>query len=115
MSSERLISLESLLRNRSISVKDFVRAIAQSELYRKKFFHSNPQNRFIELNYKHLLGRAPYDQAEIAFHTDLYNQQGYEAEINSYSIPPNTRNTSARTLSPTIAVSPAKPVRKPSV
>jgi len=84
MSSERLISLESLLRNRSISVRDFVRAIAQSELYRQKFFHSNPQNRFIELNYKHLLGRAPYDQAEIAFHTDLYNQQGYEAEINSY-------------------------------
>ena len=84
MSSERLISLESLLRNRSISVKDFVRAIAQSELYRQKFFHSNPQNRLIELNYKHLLGRAPYDQAEIAFHTDLYNQQGYEAEINSY-------------------------------
>jgi len=84
MSSERLISLESLLRNRSISVRDFVRAIAQSELYRQKFFHSNPQNRLIELNYKHLLGRAPYDQAEIAFHTDLYNQQGYEAEINSY-------------------------------
>lgn len=84
MSSERLKGAESLLRNRSISVKDFVRSIALSELYRQKFFHSNPQNRFIELNYKHLLGRVPYDQSEIAFHTDLYNQQGYEAEINSY-------------------------------
>lgn len=84
MASERLISAESLLRQGQISVRDFVRAIAQSELYKEKFFYSNPQVRFIELNYKHLLGRAPYDESEIAFHVDLYNQQGYEAEINSY-------------------------------
>ncbi|MEA5510743.1 phycobilisome linker polypeptide [Crocosphaera sp. UHCC 0190] len=84
MSCERLKSAESLLRNGNISIKDFVRTIALSELYRNKFFQSNPQNRFIELNYKHLLGRAPYDQSEIAYHSDLYHQQGYEAEINSY-------------------------------
>jgi hypothetical protein len=30
------------------------------------------------------LGRAPYDQTEISFHTDLYTQEGYEADINSY-------------------------------
>lgn len=84
MSNERLISAESLLRNGDITVKDFVRAIALSEVYRNKFFHTLPQTRFIELNYKHLLGRAVYDQAEIAYHTDLYNQKGFEAEINSY-------------------------------
>ncbi|MBF2076005.1 MAG: phycobilisome linker polypeptide [Synechococcales cyanobacterium C42_A2020_086] len=84
MTSERLISAESLLRQGDITVRDFVRAIAQSELYREKFFHSNPQIRFIELNYKHLLGRAPYDESEIAFHVDLYNAQGYSAEIDSY-------------------------------
>lgn len=84
MSKDRLISAESLLRNGDITVKDFVRAIAQSELYQNKFFQTLPQNRFIELNYKHLLGRAPYDQAEIAYHTDLYSQKGYEAEIDSY-------------------------------
>ncbi|MFQ3617158.1 MAG: phycobilisome rod-core linker polypeptide [Cyanobacteriota bacterium] len=84
MASERLTSAESLLRQGQISVRDFVRAIAQSELYKEKFFYSNPQVRFIELNYKHLLGRAPYDESEIAFHVDLYNRQGYEAEINSY-------------------------------
>jgi len=82
--SERLVSAESLLRGGEISVRDFVRLVALSELYRDKFFNANPQNRFIELNYKHLLGRAPYDQSEIAFHTDLYTQEGYEAEINSY-------------------------------
>lgn len=84
MECDRLTSAESLLRRGEIKVRDFIRALGQSELYRKKFFDSNPQNRFIELNYKHFLGRAPYDQSEIAYHTDLYNQQGYEAEINSY-------------------------------
>lgn len=84
LSHERLVSAESLLHGGEISVRDFVRAVALSEVYRNKFLHTNPQNRFIELNYKHLLGRAPYDQAEIAFHTDLYHQEGYEAEISSY-------------------------------
>lgn len=91
MASERLTSAESLLRQGQISVRDFVRAIAQSELYRDKFFHSNPQIRFIELNYKHLLGRTPYDESEIAFHVDLYNAQGYEADINSYIDSPEYR------------------------
>lgn len=84
MASERNTSAESLLRQGDISVRDFVRALALSDLYRDKFFLSGPQNRFIELNYKHLLGRAPYGQDEIAFHTDLYNTDGYAAEISSY-------------------------------
>lgn len=82
--SERLSSAESLLHQAQSTVREFVRAIAQSELYRQKFFYSNSQVRFIELNYKHLLGRAPYDESEIAYHVDIYNSQGYEAEINSY-------------------------------
>lgn len=84
MQSERFTSAESLLRQGNISVRDFVRALAQSELYRQKFFYSTPQVRFIELNYKHLLGRAPYDEAEIAYHVNLYTQKGYGAEIDSY-------------------------------
>ncbi|MGH1394973.1 MAG: phycobilisome rod-core linker polypeptide [Trichormus sp.] len=84
MQSERLTSAESLLQQNNITVREFVRLLAQSELYRQKFFYSTPQVRFIELNYKHLLGRAPADESEIAYHVDLYTQQGYEAEINSY-------------------------------
>jgi phycocyanin-associated rod linker protein len=84
MQSEQLTSAESLLRQRLITVRDFVRTLAKSELYRQKFFHSTQQVRFIELNYKHLLGRAPYDEAEIAYHVDLYINEGYEAEIDSY-------------------------------
>jgi len=84
MEVERLVSAESLLRRGTITVRGFVLAIAQSELYREKFFHRYSQTRFIELNYKHLLGRAPEDESEISYHVERYNSQGYEAEINSY-------------------------------
>jgi phycocyanin-associated rod linker protein len=84
MQNERFTSAESLLRQGNITVREFVRSLAQSELYRQKFFYSTPQVRFIELNYKHLLGRTPYDESEIAYHVDLYTQDGFEAEINSY-------------------------------
>ena len=84
MKSDRLVEPESLLAQGIISVRDFIRAIANSDLYRQKFLYPNFHVRFIELNYKHLLGRAPYDQAEIAYHLDLFLSKGYEAEIDSY-------------------------------
>ncbi|RUR83375.1 phycobilisome rod-core linker polypeptide [Chlorogloeopsis fritschii PCC 9212] len=82
--SQRFTSAEALLRNGKISVKQFVELLAKSEFYKECFFYKNSQVRFIELNYKHLLGRAPYDQSEIAFHVDLYASRGYDAEIESY-------------------------------
>jgi phycocyanin-associated rod linker protein len=84
MASERLVSAESLLKDGNLTVREFVRAVAKSELYKGKFFYNNFQTRLIELNYKHLLGRAPYDESEVTYHLDLYINQGYEAEIDSY-------------------------------
>lgn len=84
MENERLVGPESLLAQGSITVQGFVRAIAQSNLYREKFLYPNFHVRFIELNFKHLLGRAPYDQSELSYHLDLYTAKGYEAEIDSY-------------------------------
>ncbi|NEQ42779.1 MAG: photosystem I reaction center subunit XII [Leptolyngbya sp. SIOISBB] len=84
MESQRLTTAESLLRDGNITVKGFVRAIAQSDAYRSLFFETSSPYRFVELNFKHLLGRAPQDQEEIAEHVVLYNEQGYAAEINSY-------------------------------
>lgn len=84
MKSERLVADESLLRDGKLTVRDFVRQVAKSDLYKSKFFNNNFQNRTIELNYKHLLGRAPYDESEISYHLDLYQNQGYNADIDSY-------------------------------
>ena len=84
LSGQRLENAESQLRNGDITVRGFVRMVAQSERYQSLFFEGNPPYRFIELNCKHLLGRAPLDQAEIAEHVQIYSQEGYGAEIDSY-------------------------------
>ncbi|NET52760.1 MAG: photosystem I reaction center subunit XII [Merismopedia sp. SIO2A8] len=84
MENERLSSAESMLRDGNITVRGFVRAVAKSELYRSLFFEGSSAYRFIELNLKHFLGRAPLDQSEISAHVQTYNGQGYDAEIDSY-------------------------------
>lgn len=84
LESDRQTSAESLLRDGDITVRGFIRMVAQSELYRSLFFDNSSQYRFIELNCKHFLGRAPLDQAEISRHVQIYNNSGYEAEIDSY-------------------------------
>lgn len=84
MDNQRLTSAESQLRNGDITVREFVRAVAQSDLYRTLFFETSSPYRFVELNFKHLLGRAPQDQAEISEHVQIYHSQGYEAEMDSY-------------------------------
>jgi phycocyanin-associated rod linker protein len=84
MLSERLTATESLLCNGSITVRDFVRAVAKSELYKSKFLYNNFQTRVIELNLKHLLGRAAYDESEVIYHLDLYQNKGFEADIDDY-------------------------------
>ena len=84
LDSDRLSNAESFLRDGRITVREFVRQVAKSGLYQSLFFHSSSQYRFIELNFKHLLGRAPQSQAEISEHVATYNDGGYDAEIDSY-------------------------------
>ncbi|ELS34250.1 MULTISPECIES: phycobilisome linker polypeptide [Pseudanabaena] len=84
MAAERLVALESLLTNGQITVRDFVRGVAKSELYKTKFLYPNFHTRVIELNFKHLLGRAPYSEAEVIEHLDRYQNEGFDADIDSY-------------------------------
>ncbi|TAF46247.1 MAG: photosystem I reaction center subunit XII, partial [Oscillatoriales cyanobacterium] len=49
-----------------------------------RYFESCAPYRFVELNFKHLLGRAPLDQAELSEHICTCIEKGYEAEIDSY-------------------------------
>ncbi len=84
MESERLVSAESQLCDRSISVRDFVRAVGKSDFYRSRYFESCAPYRFVELNFKHFLGRAPENQAELSEHIRRCVEEGYDAEIDSY-------------------------------
>lgn len=84
MESERLAAAESQLANGDLTVREFVRAVAKSDFYRRRYFESCAPYRFVELNFKHLLGRAPNDQAELSQHICLCVESGYGAEIDSY-------------------------------
>ena len=78
-------SLEALFMNGDLTVQGFVTALAQSETYRKLFLEPSSPYRFVELNFKHLLGRAPRNQAEVMEHVSRLADEGYEAEIASYT------------------------------
>jgi phycoerythrin-associated linker protein len=84
MESERLVTAESQLCDRSISVREFVRVVAKSEFYRTRYFESCAPYRFVELNFLHILGRAPQDQREVSEHIVRCVAEGYDAEIDSY-------------------------------
>ena len=75
---------ESKYRCGDITAKEFARAVGKSDTYRKRFFESVSQYRFIELNFKHFLGRAPLNQVEYSKHFKIFADGGYEAEIDSY-------------------------------
>ncbi|MEH2196752.1 phycobilisome linker polypeptide [Nostoc sp.] len=84
MESERLSVPESQLKGREISLREFVRQVGKSELYRSLFFDSTPRYRAIELNFRHFLGRAPLDLEETRTHSTILDTKGFEAEIDSY-------------------------------
>jgi hypothetical protein len=84
MKSDRLEGSESLFRNGYLNVREFVRLVAKSDQYRSRFFENCNPYRFIELNHKHLLGRAPQNKEEMLHHFTILQEQGYDAEIDSY-------------------------------
>jgi phycoerythrin-associated linker protein len=84
MESERLTVPESQFKRGELSVREFVRAVAKSDLYRSRFFTSCARYRATELNFRHLLGRPPLDLEEMRSHSTILDTQGFEADIDSY-------------------------------
>ena len=84
MESERVTTAESQFKQGDLSVREFVRAVAKSDAYVSRFFETSPRYRFIELNFKHLLGRAPSGYDEMKAHSAILDKGGWEAEIDSY-------------------------------
>ena len=83
MESERPIELERRLRNGDIAIRDFIRSLAKSEFYRTHYFHNVSQQRFIELTFKHLLGRPLQSQVEVIKHIEFIHNEGFDYHIDS--------------------------------
>ena len=84
MESERQLVAESQFKLGEISVREFVRRIAKSDLYRSRFFETCARYRYIELAFRHLMGRAPVDFQEMRDHSERLDAKGYDADIDSF-------------------------------
>jgi phycoerythrin-associated linker protein len=93
MESERQVVAESQFKLGEISVRELVRRIAKSDLYSTRFFDSCARYRYIELAFRHLLGRAPADFEEMRGHAERLDTGGYEADIDSFLDSDEYQNT----------------------
>lgn len=75
---------ESMFRAGQITLKEFVRGVAKTDTYKRRFFDCCGPYRAVELNFKHLLGRGPNSQQEVSEHIQRIANEGFEAEIDSY-------------------------------
>jgi phycobilisome rod-core linker protein len=64
LESNRQPTLESQLRNRTISVREFIRALGKSDVYRELVADTNSNYRLVDITFKRFLGRASYNKDE---------------------------------------------------
>lgn len=93
MDSERQLVPESQFKLGEISVREFIRRIAKSDLYQSRFFDACSRYRYIELAFRHLLGRAPASFQEMRVHAERLDTLGYEADIDSFLDSDEYQNT----------------------
>jgi phycobilisome core-membrane linker protein len=75
--------LERQFRAGELSVREFVRSLASSEAYVRRFYTPYPSAKVIELLFRHLLGRGPATQSEISQHNQLMVKQGLKAVVDA--------------------------------
>ena len=79
----RRLDLESKVCSGVISTREFVASVASSEAYIDRFYTPYPNTKAIEFLCRHLLGRAPLNQAEIADYQRVIAEQGFVAVVNA--------------------------------
>ncbi|QQE63851.1 phycobilisome linker polypeptide [Leptolyngbya sp. BL0902] len=73
---------EDFLRNK-IGVKRFLRILGQSEVYLNEFYYGSSNLKFIELCFKHFIGRAPKDGDEMREYCDVLMRHGVKELITA--------------------------------
>ncbi|NJM45140.1 MAG: phycobilisome rod-core linker polypeptide CpcG [Alkalinema sp. RU_4_3] len=103
---DREVILESQLRNRQITVRDFIRGLMLSNTFIDSFYNKNSNYRFVEHCVQKILGRRVYNEAEkIAwsavvmtkgvkgFVDDLLNSDEYIENFGENIVPYHRRRT----------------------
>jgi phycoerythrin-associated linker protein len=84
MESERQLVEESQFKLGELSVREFVRAVAKSDAYKSRFMNQAPHYRVTELNFRHLLGRAPNSFDEMKEKSAVLDAGTFDDEIDSF-------------------------------
>lgn len=78
-----LTDLESQVKNGKLSVKEFIRGLGLSVIYRKQFFEPFVNSRALELAFRHFLGRGPSSLQEFQRFFAILSEQGLPGLVNS--------------------------------
>jgi phycobilisome core-membrane linker protein len=78
----RRADLERQVRTGQISMRQFVATLASSDAYIDRFYTPYPNTKAIEFLFRHLLGRAPLDRAEISDYNRVIAERGFGAAVN---------------------------------
>ncbi len=81
--SQSISYLESQVRNGDISMKEFVRRLCKSPLYRKQFFEPFINSRALELAFRHILGRGPSSREEVQDYFSIVSNGGLPALVDA--------------------------------
>ncbi|NJK27903.1 MAG: phycobilisome rod-core linker polypeptide CpcG [Coleofasciculaceae cyanobacterium SM2_3_26] len=82
LKSNRQIVLESLLKNSTITVRDFIRGLATSETFLERNYQTNNNYRFVEMCVQRILGRDVYSEREKIAWSIVIATKGVEGFIN---------------------------------
>lgn len=75
--------LESKVKNGDISMKEFIRRLGKSPLYRKNFFEPYINSRALELAFRHFLGRGPSSREEVQDYFAIVSKGGLPALVDA--------------------------------
>ncbi len=75
--------LESKVKNCEISMKEFIRRLGKSPLYRKQFYEPFINSRALELAFRHFLGRGPSSREEVQTYFSIVSNGGLPALIDA--------------------------------
>ncbi|MCA1990734.1 MAG: phycobilisome rod-core linker polypeptide, partial [Coleofasciculus sp. S288] len=104
-------NLESQLKNRTITVRDFIRGLAKSEAFYKLVVECNDNYRLVEVCVKRFLGRYPYNKEEkiawsikigtsgfYGFVDALIDSDEYSQAFGDYTVPYQRKRMEGRPI-----------------
>jgi len=83
LESYRQPHLESQLRNRAITLRDFIRGLGKTDVYRKLVGETNSNYRLVDISFKRFLGRATYGKDEQIAWSIIIPTRGFNGFIDA--------------------------------